>query len=153
MPRTVTTASPRAYTLRDLPAIRASKMDYTGKPNPESRKVRSESWRHEAADEGYTHSSGKSTPFWGYYFRILTAQGPTSEGGGKSYLVDGEMRNGFALVAYPAEYGKGGVMTFLVDQSGIVYEKDLGEQTEELVGEMKAYSPDSTWKPANSQDQ
>ena len=107
----------------------------------------------EAADEGYTYSPGKSTPFWGYYFRILTAQGPTSEGGGESYLVDGEMRNGFALVAYPAEYGNGGVMTFLVDQSGIVYEKDLGEETEKLVGEMKAYSPDSTWKPAHSQGQ
>ena len=67
-----------------------------------------------------------------------------------SYLVNGEMRNGFALVAFPAEYGESGVMTFVVDKTGIVYEKDLGEGTAKLAGEMKAYNPDSTWKPANS---
>ena len=106
----------------------------------------------EAAAEGYTRSSEKPIPFRGYFFRILTAQGPSGEGGAKSYLVNGEMRNGFALVAFPAEYGKSGVMTFIVDQSGTVYQKDLGEETEKLAGEMKDYSPDSTWKPADSQD-
>ena len=106
----------------------------------------------EAAAEGYTRSSEKPIPFRGYFFRILTAQGPSGEGGAKSYLVNGEMRNGFALVAFPAEYGKSGVMTFIVDQSGTVYQKDLGEETEKLAGEMEDYSPDSTWKPADSQD-
>jgi hypothetical protein len=107
----------------------------------------------EAAADGYTRSSGSPTPFWGYYFRILTAQGPSAEGGERSYLSDGEMRNGFALVAFPAEYGNGGVMTFMVDQSGVVYEKDLGEETAEIAGEMKSYNPDSTWKPIESHDQ
>jgi hypothetical protein len=106
----------------------------------------------EAADDGYT-PPGKPTPFWGYYFRILTAQGTSAEGGAKSYLVAGEMRDGFALVAYPAEYGNSGVMTFLVNQSGIVYEKDLGEDTAKLASEMEAYSPDIFWQPANSRDQ
>ena len=106
----------------------------------------------EAAAEGYTRSE-KPMPFRGYYFRILTAQDSSAEGGAKSYLVNGEMRDGFALVAFPAEYGKGGVMTFIVDQSGINYEKDLGEETAKLAGEMKAYNRDSTWRPANSPGQ
>ena len=75
----------------------------------------------EASAEGYTRSSDKPMPFRGYYFNILTAHGASSTAGAESYLVDGEMRNGFALLAFPAEYGKSGVMTFLVDQSGVVY--------------------------------
>jgi len=110
-------------------------------------------WAAEAAAEGYTRSSEGPTPFRGYYFRILTAQGPSAKDGAKSYLVDGEMRSGFALVAFPAEYDKGGVMTFVVDKSGIVYEKDLGEETAKLAGDMKAYNIDETWKQANLLDQ
>jgi hypothetical protein len=106
----------------------------------------------DAADEGYTRSSGKPMPFRGYYFRILTAQGPSTNENANSYLVNGEMRNGFALVAFPAEYGKSGVMTFIVDQSGIVYEKDLGEETAMLAGEIKSYNPDGAWTPVNSTD-
>jgi hypothetical protein len=104
----------------------------------------------EAAAEGYKRTTDKPMPFRGYYFRILTAEGPSPKGDVKSYLVKGEMRNGFALVAFPAEYGKSGVMTFIVDQSGTIYQKDLGEETAKLAGEMKAYSPDSTWQAANS---
>jgi len=107
----------------------------------------------EAADDGYTRSSEKPMPFHGYYFHILTAQGPSPNEGANSYLVNGEMRNGFALVAFPAEYDSSGIMTFIVDQSRIVYEKDLGEETAKLAGEMKAYSPDSTWKPSHSPGQ
>jgi hypothetical protein len=106
----------------------------------------------EAAAEGYTRSSEKPMPFRGYYFRILTAQGPGDQGGAKTYLINGEMRNGFALVAFPAEYDKSGVMTFIVDQSGIVHEKDLGEETAKLAGEMKSYNPDNTWQQSNSQE-
>jgi hypothetical protein len=104
----------------------------------------------EAAAEGYRRSSEKPMPFRGYYFRILTAHGPSTNGATESYLADGEMRKGFALVAFPAEYGKSGVMTFVVDQSGVVYEKDLGEATATLAAAMQAYNPDSTWEPVDS---
>ncbi len=100
----------------------------------------------EAAAEGYTRSSEKPIPFRGYYYRILTAHGPD---GGESYLVNGEMRKGFALVAFPAEYGNSGVMTFIVDQNGTIYEKDLGEETAEIAGEIQTYDPDSTWNPVD----
>jgi hypothetical protein len=102
----------------------------------------------EAAAEGYPRPAGKPAPFRGYHFRILTAQGASANGGARSYLVGGEMKGGFALVAWPAEYGKSGVMTFLVNESGVVYEKDLGEATSRAAGEMKDYNPDGTWKPA-----
>jgi len=92
-------------------------------------------------------------PFYGYYYRLLTAQGPTGPGGAKSYLVDGKMTGGFAFVAYPAEYRNSGVMTFLVDQSGIVYQKDLGPNTAEIANQIKAYSPDKTWVTAETGDE
>ena len=107
----------------------------------------------EAAAEGYRRSTGTPAPFRGYFFRILTAQGPAAEGGAKSYLVGGDMRGGFALVAFPAEYGKSGVMTFLVDQSGVVRQKDLGPDTAKTAGAMTAYDPDSAWTPAGGQGQ
>ena len=102
----------------------------------------------EAAAEGYTRSTGKTTPFRGYYFRILTAQGADAAGGARSYIVNGLMRNGFALVAFPAEYGKGGVMTFVVNQDGVVFEKDLGADTPKIAAAMKEYNPDKTWSKA-----
>ena len=84
-------------------------------------------------------------PFNGYYFRILTRQGENAPAGAKSYIVDGKMIGGFAFVAYPAEYRSSGVMTFIVNQSGVVYEKDLGPDTTELATAITSYNPDSTW--------
>ncbi len=92
--------------------------------------------------------SGKPTPFHGYLYRILKAQGPHAPGGAKDYVLDGRMTGGFAFVAYPAEYRSSGVMTFLVGPRGVVYQKDLGETTEEVAKGMAAFDPDSTWKVA-----
>jgi hypothetical protein len=98
-----------------------------------------------AEAEGYDVDKSSSEPFAGYHFRVLTAQGPAAKGGARSYIVDGEMSGGFALIAYPAEYDRGGVMTFIVNQEGVVYEKDLGEDTLEVASEISAYDPDDTW--------
>ena len=87
-------------------------------------------------------------PFRGYYFRILTRQGKHASGGAQDYVVNGKMTAGFAFVAYPAEYRNSGVMTFLVSQDGVIYEKDLGPHTETLAKDMKAFDPDSSWKKA-----
>ncbi len=100
----------------------------------------------EAAAEGYNPENNQPTPFWGYYFRILTAQGKSAPGGPKSYIVDGNMSEGFALIAYPARYGYSGVMTFIVNQSGVVYEKDLGPETPKIAGSLNEYDPDRSWK-------
>jgi len=100
-----------------------------------------------ATEEGYTFKkgSGKHSPYYGYYFRILKSQGPDATGGARDYVVNGKMTGGFGLVAYPAQYGISGVMTFIVNQDGIVHEKDLGPKTEEAAKEIKAYDPDKTW--------
>ncbi len=86
------------------------------------------------------------TPYRGYYFHILARQGKKAPGGAKSYVVNGKMTEGFAFVAYPAEYRSSGVMTFIVGADGVVYEKDLGKKTESLGRSMKEYNPDSSWK-------
>ena len=99
----------------------------------------------EAAAEGYKRVADKQNPFRGYYFRILKAQGTSAKGGAKDYLVQGEMRGGFGMVAFPAEYGASGIMTFLVSQDGTVFQKDLGADTAKIAGEMKEYNPDKTW--------
>ncbi len=96
-----------------------------------------------AAAEGY---SKKADPFHGYYFRLLTAQGAAAPGGAKSYIVDGKMTGGFAFVAYPAQYRNSGVMTFLVNLNGTVYEKDLGPKTADLAKAASAINPDNTWR-------
>lgn len=88
-------------------------------------------------------------PFNGYFFRVLTSQGPHAVGGAKNYLVDGKMTGGFAFVAYPAEYRSSGVMTFIVDESGIIYEKDLGPSTTRIAEAMSTFDPDSTWHRVN----
>jgi hypothetical protein len=88
----------------------------------------------------------KPEPFSGYYFRILKAQGEHAKGGARDYVVDGHMIGGFALVAWPAEYGKSGARTFLVNQVGVVYEKDLGSDSEAVAKAMTAFDPDDTWK-------
>jgi DUF2950 family protein len=100
-----------------------------------------------AVAEGYRKGEGGApTPFHGYYFRILTGQGKDSPGGAKSYMVNGKMTDGFAIVAYPAEYKSSGVMTFIVNQDGVVLQKDLGKRTEFLAKAMKEYNPDPNWK-------
>src|SRR6266481_7239214 len=92
-----------------------------------------------------TDQVGEHVPFNGYFFRILTSQGPHAPGGAKNYIVDGKMSAGFAFVAYPAEYRSSGVMTLVIDQSGTIYEKDLGPDTTKLAQAMTVYDPDSTW--------
>lgn len=85
-------------------------------------------------------------PYRGYYFHILTGQGATSPGGAKSYIVNGKMTEGFAFVAYPAEYRSSGVMTFLLGPDGAVYEKDLGKKTEVFAKSVKEFNPSSAWR-------
>jgi len=92
-----------------------------------------------------TDQVGEHVPFNGYMFRILTSQGPHAQGGAKNYIVDGKMSAGFAFVAYPVEHRSSGVMTFIVDASGTIYEKDLGPNTTKLAQAMTTYDPDSTW--------
>ncbi len=101
-----------------------------------------------AAKEGYTgkKSGGKPTPYHGYHYKILKAQGKNAKGGEYDYTIKGKMIGGFALVAYPAEYGSSGVMTFIVNQDGVVYEKDLGKDTEKTAASIKKFDPDKTWK-------
>jgi hypothetical protein len=91
---------------------------------------------------------GTHDPFNGYFFRILTSQGPHAPSGAKNYVVNGKMTAGFAFVAYPAEYRSSGVMTFIVSKSGDIYEKDLGPNTKQLAEAMTAYDPDSSWHKA-----
>jgi hypothetical protein len=100
----------------------------------------------EASAEGYKVGSGEPQPYHGYYYLILTKQGPNAPGGEIDYVVNGKMIGGFALVAYPAEYGNSGVMTFVVNHKGTVYQKDLGELTGILAKRMKSFDPDQTWK-------
>lgn len=100
----------------------------------------------EATSEGYGGEHDTPQPFHGYFFRILKAQGANAKGGTKSYIADGKMTGGYAFVAWPAEYRNSGVMTFLVNQSGVVYEKNLGATTADVVKAMTAYNPNSSWK-------
>jgi hypothetical protein len=105
-----------------------------------------------AVAEGYVKGrNGPPTPYRGYLYHILTSQGPSAPGGAKSYVVDGKMTQGFAFVAYPAEYRSSGVMTFIVGEDGVVYRKDLGKNTAVIGKAMKEYNPDSTWKKDEDQ--
>jgi Protein of unknown function (DUF2950) len=98
----------------------------------------------EATRQGYRVGEGR-TPYHGYYFKILTRQGPDAPGGALDYVVNGKMIGGFALVAYPAEYRNSGVMTFIVNHNGVVFQKDLGPQTDKLAERMTSFNPDQTW--------
>lgn len=101
----------------------------------------------EAVGEGYKPGQGGgSNPYHGYLFRSLTAQGANAPGGPKDDLVDGHLTGGFALLAYPAEYGNSGVKSFLVNQSGIVYENDLGPDTATAAAGITRYDPGEGWK-------
>ncbi len=101
-----------------------------------------------AAAEGYKRKGDKPIPYHGYYFRILTSQGKNADDGAFDYIIDGKMIGGFALVAYPARYGSSGVMTFIVNHEGIVYQKDLGPKTPQIAQSMKQFNPDPSWKKA-----
>ncbi len=98
-----------------------------------------------ASAEGYSAKANSPTPFHGYYFHMLTKQGSHANGGAKDYVVDGKMVGGFALVAYPAEYGNSGVMTFIINQDGLLFQKDLGKSTTETATAMSAFDPDTSW--------
>lgn len=99
-----------------------------------------------AKARGYPVKVQRYAPYHGYYFRILTQQGPNAPGGAIDYMVNGKMVSGFALVAYPARYGQSGVTTFLVNQQGVIYEKDLGRRTTEIALDMMSFDPDHTWR-------
>jgi len=101
----------------------------------------------QARAEGFRAAAPSETPYpyHGYYYRILTAQGKEAAGGAYSYLVKGKMIGGFAVVAYPAEYGNSGIMTFIVNHDGKVFQKNLGSNTASAAKSMKEYNPDKTW--------
>jgi hypothetical protein len=105
----------------------------------------------DASAEGYKAGS-EPQPYHGYYYRILTQQGASAPGGAMSYIVKGKMIGGFALVAYPADYGNSGVMTFIVNHAGTVYQKDLGEDTAARVKSMTSFDPDKAWTKVEEQD-
>ena len=93
-------------------------------------------------------SGATTAPYYGYLYKILTAQGPEADGGAKSYIVNGKLTGGFALVAYPAHYGSSGIMTFIVNQDDVIYQQDLGDNTADLASQITAYNPDSSWNAA-----
>lgn len=103
----------------------------------------------QAAEEGRAvgGDGGRPTPLHGYYFKILTGQGAAAPGGAKSYVVKGDLSGGFALVAWPAQYDATGIMTFIVNQDGIIRERDLGPQTDAAARKITVYNPDASWRP------
>ena len=96
-------------------------------------------------------ANGTPTPYRGYYFLVLTRQGKDAPGGAKRYVVNGKMSDGFSFAAYPAEYRSSGVMTFIVNQDGVVFQKDFGQKTGSLAKTMKEYNPNSSWQKAEQQ--
>jgi hypothetical protein len=98
-----------------------------------------------ATAEGYSTKPNSHSPFHGYFFHMLTQQGSHAPGGAKDYVVNGKMVGGFAFVAYPAEYGNSGVMTFIINQDGVLLQKDLGKTTTETATAMTAFDPDNGW--------
>jgi DUF2950 family protein len=98
-----------------------------------------------AAADGYKKLETGPTAYHGYYFKVLTAQGAHARGGERSYIVDGLMRGGFAMIAWPADYGDSGIMTFMIGQDGVLRQKDLGPETPALAKAIVAFDPDSSW--------
>jgi hypothetical protein len=156
------------YTIHTVRAIGDAQADYASEPRDGAkdgqyaRKFLSSTGRHDglywktkagepesplgplvagATREGY----GKATPYHGYRYRILTAQGANAKGGARNYVVNGRMIGGFAIVAYPAVYQDTGIMTFMMNQDGVVYQKDLGKHTTELAPKINRYDPDASW--------
>ena len=97
-----------------------------------------------ATQRGYRPGAGE--PFFGYYYKVLTRQGPAAPGGAIDYIAKGDMIGGFAAVAYPAEYGNSGIMTFIINHKGDIYEKDLGEGTAKIASRITTFNPDHTWR-------
>ncbi len=100
-----------------------------------------------AASDGFTPQANKQQPFHGYLYRILYKQGPDAPGGAKDYTVNGKLTGGFAFIAYPETYGDTGITTFITNQSGVVYEKDLGKNTAVQATTVTEFNPDKTWSP------
>jgi hypothetical protein len=92
----------------------------------------------------------KRKPYYGYYYKVLKAQGPDAPGGKKSYLVDGKLKHGFAVLAYPAKYDNLGIKSFMVSKCGVIFEKDLGANTDKIAAEMTEFNPDDTWDPVKN---
>ena len=99
----------------------------------------------DATEEGYKRGTGTPIPFHGYYYRVLTRQGKNAPGGAMDYIDHGKMTKGFAFLAYPAAYRASGVMTFMINQDGVVVQKDLGPETPKLAKEISEFNPDKTW--------
>jgi hypothetical protein len=100
-----------------------------------------------ASEEGYTVKPDAAQPYYGYYFRRLDSQGANAKGGAKPYVVNGKMTGGFAYLAYPAKYDDTGVKTFIINQQGLIYQKDLGKDTLTVAKAMTDFNPDSSWTP------
>ena len=161
--------------IRVCQELAAAQKEYSAQHNEYAQKIFSDAGQHnglywKAADseppspigplvasavaEGYAQGqSGSPTPYRGYYFRTLTRQGRDAPGGAKSYIVNGKMTAGFAFVAYPAEYRSSGVMTFMVTDDGVVYEKDLGKKTDTLATSMKECKLNSSWQKTEEQNE
>jgi Protein of unknown function (DUF2950) len=103
----------------------------------------------QASAEGYKTGKGP-IPYHGYYYRVLTRQGAGAPGGAYDYLVKGKMRGGFALLAFPAEYGNSGIVTFMVNHDGTVFQKDLGPKTAKRARKIESFAPDETWTKVDS---
>jgi len=100
----------------------------------------------DATAEGYKTGAATPIPFHGYYYKILSRQGKNAPGGAKDYLVEGKMTQGFAFLAYPATYRASGVMTFMINQDGVIVQKDLGTDTAKVANEITEYNPDKSWE-------
>jgi hypothetical protein len=98
-----------------------------------------------ATADGYKVQPNQHQPFYGYYFAMLDKQGTSASGGAKSYVVNGNMTGGFAVIAYPAKYGDSGIMTFITNQDGAVFQKDLGQATDQIASTMTEFNPDKGW--------
>jgi len=106
-----------------------------------------------AAGEGYRKTTDQPEPYRGYYYRILTAQGPAASGGAINFIAGGHMIGGFGVIAWPADYGNSGLKSFMVSHHGVVYQKDLGDDSDSIARAMKAFNPDSGWEQCGHLDQ
>jgi hypothetical protein len=91
--------------------------------------------------------TGKRTPYHGYVYRMLMSQGPAASGGARQYLVNGRLTGGFAMLAIPQTYGVSGVTSFIVNQDGVVWQRDLGSDTAQIAATIQQFDPDDTWTP------
>jgi len=135
--------------------------EYAMKSMNETAKVNSIYWNPESGKKedlvcadlalaAFEPGNPKRQPYYGYYYKVLKAQGPDAPGGKKSYLVDGKLKHGFAVLAYPAKYDNLGIKSFMVSKCGVIFEKDLGENTEKVAAGMTEFNPDDTWEPVRN---